>query len=341
MTKSSQRTISKDVTLVGTGIHSGESTTITLRPAGVGAGIRFRRIDIDGQPEIPATLSHVVATELGTSLGSGGAQVRTVEHLMAALGAAQIDNILIDLDGLEVPIRDGSFQDYVLALKDAGLSSQGEKPRVVSVKDTVATADEDGQSYVATMNSGFTISAAIEFDHLLIGRQSGEFTIDFNRFQTELARARTFGFKKDKEELHARGLALGASLDNTVVLDQDSVMGGKLRFPNEFLRHKVGDLIGGIPGYRARIRPIVSRITIHWPSFYNVVTGKTLALPNLIALQHIPLSPAGVIAKRPAPIALPNSCAAEWRMAPDAVFSPYASVRYFTPHMVHSQYNLL
>lgn len=99
--------------------------------------------------------------------------------------------------------------------------------------------------------------------------------------------------------------------------------------------------ICGIPGYRARIRPIVSRITIHWPSFYNVVTGKTLALPNLIALQHIPLSPAGVIAKRPAPIALPNSCAAEWRMAPDAVFSPYASVRYFTPHMVHSQYNLL
>lgn len=101
------------------------------------------------------------------------------------------------------------------------------------------------------------------------------------------------------------------------------------------------DGLSGIPGYRARIRPIVSRITIHWPSFYNVVTGKTLALPNLIALQHIPLSPAGVIAKRPAPIALPNSCAAEWRMAPDAVFSPYASVRYFTPHMVHSQYNLL
>ena len=113
--------------------------------------------------------------------------------------------------------------------------------------------------------------------------------------------------------------------------------------PENVLIFATGPLTGtsGIPGYRARIRPIVSRITIHWPSFYNVVTGKTLALPNLIALQHIPLSPAGVIAKRPAPIALPNSCAAEWRMAPDAVFSPYASVRYFTPHMVHSQYNLL
>lgn len=122
-------------------------------------------------------------------------------------------------------------------------------------------------------------------------------------------------------------------------------------FMDELYKHNLYDTvnqafavflpISGIPGYRARIRPIVSRITIHWPSFYNVVTGKTLALPNLIALQHIPLSPAGVIAKRPAPIALPNSCAAEWRMAPDAVFSPYASVRYFTPHMVHSQYNLL
>ena len=114
-----------------------------------------------------------------------------------------------------------------------------------------------------------------------------------------------------------------------------SLFGHQMRFDFE------DGFPGGIPGYRARIRPIVSRITIHWPSFYNVVTGKTLALPNLIALQHIPLSPAGVIAKRPAPIALPNSCAAEWRMAPDAVFSPYASVRYFTPHMVHSQYNLL
>ena len=115
-------------------------------------------------------------------------------------------------------------------------------------------------------------------------------------------------------------------------------------FERPVLMYSIGKdsaVLCGIPGYRARIRPIVSRITIHWPSFYNVVTGKTLALPNLIALQHIPLSPAGVIAKRPAPIALPNSCAAEWRMAPDAVFSPYASVRYFTPHMVHSQYNLL
>ena len=132
-----------------------------------------------------------------------------------------------------------------------------------------------------------------------------------------------------------------------VVIRPAYILGGKgtgiAATPEEFTKVAQNglDASRGIPGYRARIRPIVSRITIHWPSFYNVVTGKTLALPNLIALQHIPLSPAGVIAKRPAPIALPNSCAAEWRMAPDAVFSPYASVRYFTPHMVHSQYNLL
>ena len=124
-------------------------------------------------------------------------------------------------------------------------------------------------------------------------------------------------------------------------MEKDRVLVKDIVFPVFQMKKDFKQSRRGIPGYRARIRPIVSRITIHWPSFYNVVTGKTLALPNLIALQHIPLSPAGVIAKRPAPIALPNSCAAEWRMAPDAVFSPYASVRYFTPHMVHSQYNLL
>jgi len=253
MMDSNQRTIRKDVTLVGTGIHSGESATISLRPAAVGTGIRFRRLDLDGQPEIPATLSHVVATELGTSLGSGEVSVRTVEHLMAALGAAEIDNLLIDLDGLEVPIRDGSFQDYVLALKDVGISSQDEKSKVISIRDSVVVAGENGQSYVATMNSGFSIKAGIEFDHPLIGRQSGEFTIDFSQFQTELASARTFGFKRDEKELHARGLALGASLDNTVVLDQDSVITGELRFPDEFLRHKVGDLIGDLALLGARI----------------------------------------------------------------------------------------
>ena len=264
MTEPSQRTIRKDVSLAGTGVHSGESATITLRPGNVNTGIRFRRVDLDGCPEIPATLSHVVGTELGTSLANGDAQVNTVEHVMAALAAAQVDNAIIDLDGQEVPIRDGSFQDYVHALGDVGIKSQEVKAKVVRVKTKVTTTGGDGQSYSATMNRGLTVVASIDFEHSAIGRQSGEFSIDLESFETELASARTFGFKKDEEELHDRGLALGASLDNTVVLGQDGVMGGELRFPNEFLRHKVGDLIGDLALLGARIEArIVAERPIH------------------------------------------------------------------------------
>nr|ADI23544.1 UDP-3-O-acyl-N-acetylglucosamine deacetylase [uncultured Gemmatimonadales bacterium HF0770_41L09] len=274
MTEPSQRTIRKDVSLAGTGVHSGESATITLRPGNVNTGIRFRRVDLDGCPEIPATLSHVVGTELGTSLANGDAQVNTVEHVMAALAAAQVDNAIIDLDGQEVPIRDGSFQDYVHALRDVGIKSQEVKAKVVRVKTKVTTTGGDGQSYSATMNRGLTIVASIDFEHSAIGRQSGEFSIDLESFETELASARTFGFKKDEEELHDRGLALGASLDNTVVLGQDGVMGGELRFPNEFLRHKVGDLIGDLALLGARIE---ARIVAERPSHAgNIELAKAL-----------------------------------------------------------------
>ena len=274
MTEPSQRTIRKDVSLAGTGVHSGESATITLRPGNVNTGIRFRRLDLDGCPEIPATLSHVVGTELGTSLANGDAQVNTVEHVMAALAAAQGDNAIIDLDGQEVPIRDGSFQDYVHALGDVGIKSQEVKAKVVRVKTKVTTTGGDGQSYSATMNRGLTVVASIDFEHSAIGRQSGEFSIDSESFETELASARTFGFKKDEEELHDRGLALGASLDNTVVLGQDGVMGGELRFPNEFLRHKVGDLIGDLALLGARIE---ARIVAERPSHAgNIELAKAL-----------------------------------------------------------------
>ena len=274
MTEPSQRTIRKDVSLAGTGVHSGESATITLRPGNVNTGIRFRRVDLDGCPEIPATLSHVVGTELGTSLANGDAQVNTVEHVMAALAAAQVDNAIIDLDGQEVPIGDGSFQGFVHALRDVGIKSQEVKAKVVRVKTKVTTTGGDGQSYSATMNRGLTVVASIDFEHSAIGRQSGEFSIDLESFETELASARTFGFKKDEEELHDRGLALGASLDNTVVLGQDGVMGGELRFPNEFLRHKVGDLIGDLALLGARIE---ARIVAERPSHAgNIELAKAL-----------------------------------------------------------------
>ena len=133
MTPPKQRTIGTEVTLEGVGVHSGEASEITFRPADPDSGIRFRRTDLEGAPEIPATLDHVVATNLGTTLGLGDAKILTVEHVMAAAGALGIDNLVIDVSGPEVPIRDGSFQDYVSALQDAGLVEQVTRQMVCSI----------------------------------------------------------------------------------------------------------------------------------------------------------------------------------------------------------------
>jgi len=246
MNSKKQRTISREVSLQGVGVHSGREATLTFRPLPAGAGIRFRRGDLEGCPEIPATLEHVVGTDLGTSLGLGDARVLTVEHVLAVLSALGVDNVLADLDGPEVPIRDGSFRDYLDVLKGAGLKEQEADAQVISVRSPVAVDGDDGESYVATMSRGLRVSATIDFEHPSIGRQYGSFHIVPGIFATELAPARTFGFKADAEALHARGLALGASLENTLVLDDEGVMSGALRFPDEFLRHKVGDIVGDL-----------------------------------------------------------------------------------------------
>ena len=248
-----QRTIAKDVTLEGCGVHSGEAVTLTFRAAESGTGIRFRRVDLDGSPEVPARLDHVVDTELGTSLASGETKVLTVEHVMAALGVLEIDNTTINLTGPEIPIRDGSFQDYFHALSDAGAVEQDDEARVISVTEPVTTDGDAGQSYVATRGSRLRVSATIDFEHDAIGRRFGSFSAAAGAFAIELAPARTFGFKADADALHVRGLALGASLENTVVLDENGVMNASLRFEDEFLRHKVGDIIGDLALVGARI----------------------------------------------------------------------------------------
>jgi UDP-3-O-[3-hydroxymyristoyl] N-acetylglucosamine deacetylase/3-hydroxyacyl-[acyl-carrier-protein] dehydratase len=242
-----QRTISRDVTLDGAGVHSGESASITFRPGEPDSGIRFRRADLDGKPEILADVDHVVDTELGTTLGIGDVRVLTVEHVLAAIGALGIDNVLIDVEGIEVPIRDGSFQEYVAALDEAGPVEQESEATVISLSGVVESGGEAGESsYVATPAAGLRISSTIEFAHPVIGRRYGSFAADEETFRSELAAARTFGFKADAEALHARGLALGASLDNAVVLDEDGILNDGLRFEDEFLRHKVGDIIGDL-----------------------------------------------------------------------------------------------
>jgi UDP-3-O-[3-hydroxymyristoyl] N-acetylglucosamine deacetylase/3-hydroxyacyl-[acyl-carrier-protein] dehydratase len=209
---------------------------------------------MDGSPEIPADVAHVVETERGTGLGEGEAKILTVEHVLAALVGLSIDNVLLEVEGPEVPICDGSFHDYVAALDEAGPVDQAEEAEVLTLSGVVQVGEGDARSsYVAMPGNGLRISATIDFEHPVIGRQYGSFLVDEEGFRSELARARTFGFKADADVLHSQGLALGTSLENAVVLDDEGVMNDGLRFDDEFLRHKVGDIVGDLALLGARL----------------------------------------------------------------------------------------
>jgi len=246
MSHGKQKTIAKSVSVEGIGVHSGEAATLTFIPAETDSGILFRRTDLKGSPEIPVDLDHVCGTDLGTNLGEGEAKVMTVEHVMAALAARGIDNAVLELSGPEPPILDGSFQGYLEILDQAGITAQNAEKTCLEIEAPVTVKVESGEFYVAAPGSGLRISATIEFEHPTIGRQFGTFFFGEESFNREIAPARTFGFLADADALHARGLARGASLKNTVVLSEDGVMNDALRFPDEFLRHKVGDIVGDL-----------------------------------------------------------------------------------------------
>ena len=254
MSRTEQRTIASEVTLEGVGVHSGVHARLTLRPADPDSGLRFRRVDLEGAPEVPADVDHVVDSDLGTTLAVGGARIGTVEHLLAALHARSIDNVVIDIDGPEIPIRDGSFQDFFDAVTDAGVVEQGCDAEVITLPGVVQVSGEsDKPAYVATPIDGLRISATIDFEHAAIGRQYGSFLVTEDSFASELASARTFGFEADAEGLRARGLALGSSLDNSIILGENEVVNDGLRFDDEFLRHKVGDIVGDLALLGARL----------------------------------------------------------------------------------------
>jgi len=261
MAHENQHTVAREIELRGIGVHSGRESALRIKPAPEGTGIVFRRTDLPGNPEVPAELEYVTGTDLGTNLGDGDAEVLTVEHVLAAMAALEVDNALLELDGPEPPILDGSFAPYVDAVRKAGRQPQDALARVIEVESVVAVENGQDASYVALPHDQYRISATIDFDHGAIGRQYGAFDIDGERFSDGLAQARTFGFVADAETLRARGLALGASLDNTVVLDDAGVLNAELRFPDEFLRHKVGDLVGDLAliGGRFRGHVVVER----------------------------------------------------------------------------------
>lgn len=248
------RTLARSVSLSGVGIHSGEEATLTFRPDHQGPGIRFRRMDIEGTPEISASLENVVETDLGTTIGAGDAiRVLTIEHVMAALAASGVTRAVVELSGPEVPILDGSFAPYLDAIQEAGTETLEEEVPVLRISEPVTHSGKNGSQYVVTPADALRISATIDFPHPSIGRQFASFRFDDGSFAREVAPARTFGFESEAEALRNRGLARGASVENTVVLSQDGIINDDLRFPDEFLRHKVGDMVGDLALLGARL----------------------------------------------------------------------------------------
>jgi UDP-3-O-[3-hydroxymyristoyl] N-acetylglucosamine deacetylase / 3-hydroxyacyl-[acyl-carrier-protein] dehydratase len=270
-----QRTIAEPVEFEGIGLHSGGAVRGRLLPAEAGGGIRFRRTDLPGSPEVAALLDNVVATERGTTLADGEARVQAVEHLLAAISARQIDALTVELDAPEPPAMDGSAREFCRLLDRAGASELAQRASVLRVEDAV-TLQVGSSRYSAVPADGLMVSAGIAFDHPSIGRQFGTFLVTPESFDAELSPARTFGFLREVEALRARGLALGGSVDNAVVLTDDGIVEGtELRFPDEFVRHKALDLVGDLALVGARL---VGHFIAERPSHEgNVAFARKLA----------------------------------------------------------------
>ncbi|HKG32263.1 MAG TPA: UDP-3-O-acyl-N-acetylglucosamine deacetylase, partial [Gemmatimonadales bacterium] len=247
-----RRTLAHDACVSGVGLHTGSYVSAVCRAGPAGQGIVFRRTDLPDHPTIPARLSMVQSTERRTALGEGETIVQTVEHLLAAAAALQLDDLTIELDGPEPPIGDGSFSLYLKALADAGIAEQPGDPVVYRVP-TAFDLNEGDSSYVVAPAKSLRITTTIEWNHPLIGRQTGSYDMTAGAFAQEISEARTFGFLREAEALRARGLALGAALESTLVLSDDGLVGGSLRWPDEFVRHKAGDILGDLALIGGRI----------------------------------------------------------------------------------------
>jgi UDP-3-O-[3-hydroxymyristoyl] N-acetylglucosamine deacetylase len=243
-----QTTLRQHVSISGIGVHSGSPVTLTLHPADANTGIVFVRSGAEGayEREVRADVRAVTATEFATVLGDSiGPLVSTAEHVLAALRGIGVDNVVVELDGAEVPILDGSAAPFLAAIDQAGLVSQSAPRRYIQVLKPVRVSKDDAFGELRPYPRGLRIEAEIAFDHPVIGRQTLGIDVTPATFRSEIARARTFGFLRDVAKLWGAGYALGASFDNTLVITDDRVLNPEgLRAPDEFVRHKVLDAIG-------------------------------------------------------------------------------------------------
>ncbi len=241
-----QKTIKRTVSYKGVALHLGKEVTLTLLPASAGEGIVFVREDIAHSPRISARVSKVFSNMRGTSLGEGEVRVRTVEHILAALAGLEIDNVLVKVDGEEIPAADGSALPFVDLIRKAGVVEQG-LPRQFFKIDEPLWIEEKDKRLIVLPYPGLKITYTVDFPDSSIKSQFAEFTIDKKVFIQEIAPSRTFGFMEEVEKLRKKGLIKGGSLENAVVIDKNGILNKEgLRFSNEPVRHKVLDLMGDL-----------------------------------------------------------------------------------------------
>jgi len=238
--------LAQEVGCTGIGLHTGEKVRLNIKPAPADSGIRFARTDLKGQPVVEARFENVSDTTLATTIGSNGCKVATIEHLMAAFFGLGIDNAVVELDGPEVPIMDGSTAPFVFLIKSGGIREQRKPKRFIIIKRPFQV--EDGNRSVAIYPSQeLRVTYTIDFKHPLLQNQRHELKFSGRDFVREISRARTFGFLSDVQMLKENGFAKGGSLDNAVVIDDFRILNEDgLRFKDEFVRHKILDFIGDL-----------------------------------------------------------------------------------------------
>jgi UDP-3-O-[3-hydroxymyristoyl] N-acetylglucosamine deacetylase len=293
-----QRTLKSLVRASGVGLHTGQKVRIALRPAPADTGIVFRRVDLASPVDIPARAELVGETKLCSGLVQGEVKVYTVEHLMSALAGLGIDNAFVDLDAAELPIMDGSASPFALLLQQAGIEEQLAAKRFLRVRKAVEVREGDKWARLEPY-AGFRLSFSIDFRHPVIERSTQSVTVDFaeTSYLKEIARARTFGFMHEVEDLKDSGLALGGGLENAVVLDEQGVLNADgLRFADEFIRHKLLDAIGDL--YLLG-RPLLGAFTAHKSghALNNRLARAALADPAAlenVVFERAEEAPAGI-----------------------------------------------
>jgi UDP-3-O-[3-hydroxymyristoyl] N-acetylglucosamine deacetylase len=280
-----QRTLRRSTSCAGIGLHSGKKVTLSLKPAPADSGIRFRRIDLGGL-EIPASVTHLGGIQWATALSHEAASVETVEHLLAALVSTGIDNVVVELNTPEVPIMDGSSAPFIYLIQEAGIKRLASPRRYLKVLRPMTLSRGDKRIAIYPSDH-FKVTYSISFDHPLLRHQARTMQVTEESFIEEIAPARTFCFLREVEMLRQNGLALGGSLDNAIVIGETGVLNSALRFEDEFVRHKILDVIGDLAlvGH-----PIIGHVVAHrgGHALHTAFAARILEEPDAWRLVEAP-----------------------------------------------------